>query len=1006
MNDNISNILLIDSASKNMITRISDVSNEDLLSKHTVKIANILASDIFEMKNDNLSRIISVSYFDAISKGYGETRKDVAKKFGACQIEAHAYSSIDDEFNSQLQNSFSELNDPSNRPYILASVGHDFGRQRFPGSCEQAIGVAIQLKDGKVTGRPPIGNGNIEFIVKDFNYATVDEFGNKTTTHGTSAAVVYLAGMAAALRDELIFSNLSSDALAIHAGMICMSTMHLGMYLFDEHSCKNSLPKTSILEIDRSKSATLKISSKNFESFKKLSIVASDGNEISRSTKLVARVANSEVLGERGTLLISNDAIEEVENVEDNSIYLSLNGLIDRITIASYSDINVEIINNTLVKKKGDEVIIGINGSHDASACLMINGKLVNGIQLERLTRVKHDGRNTLDTSLAAEYCLKAAGLKKEDVDCFAFNIQSAVPEYDGLSQPINSQDFKLFDPYSDSTIVVSHHLCHAMASWSGSNFVNGNAVVIDGSGGTVVNGDDFIYSGKEFFSYLSNGIENYRPSLHVFSHYLFSEDGFKLINREYSPSFNIRNGSKSIGETYASVSQFVFNSWQDSGKLMGLAPYGKPIYKSQITEKSNGEITYGYKWKSKFIQKTTNPMDYADLASSVQEVLEDSILSKFNKYGIDNKLPLTLTGGVALNSVANYKIRRNLNLKDFYLFPAQHDAGVSIGAACAASYKRNGKILNNAFSDDFLGRTYPISEVAMAINKFSDRVKVLHSNPIELASRLNNGEILGYFSCKKGSEFGPRALGARSLLASPCSIETWKFINKWVKYREDFRPFAPMVATEYLEEYFQGKGEYKYMLEVLPVKEKYRSELAAITHVDGTARVQTVSQRDDIEIHNLLIEFSKLSGFPVLLNTSFNVRGQPIVEEPFHAIEMLLSTHIDAVVFDNYIVQLRDLEINQEEIFGVLKLSPGCFLSHKIEKNESKHYINHKFQGLTNLISKDLYDAISSLLKASTLKKSEDIFMGLPFKIRNQITRYVKLKCFNLALDFSDGKK
>ncbi|NUA45374.1 Decarbamoylnovobiocin carbamoyltransferase [Dickeya solani] len=635
----------------------------------------------------------------------------------------------------------------------------------------------------------------------------------------------------------------------------------------------------------------------------------------------------------------------------------------------------------------------------------MVNGKIRYGIQLERLTRIKHDGRNILDSTLAVDYCLSAAGLTYHDVNCFAYNIQAATPEYIGLNQPIHAADFTLFDPFSAKAVFASHHLCHAFAAWSGSKFNQGNVLVVDGSGGTVVGREDLLCSGEEFAAYLNAGLNGIKPQLHVVSHYSFDQQGYRLVNREYSPSFNIRNGSVSLGEAYASVSQFVFDSWQASGKLMGLAPYGTPEYADEIAVETPSGISYGYSWKQRFTEKKSNPMDYANLAASVQAVLEKGIFSRLERYQITNNTPLVMTGGVALNSVVNFKVRNHLKLKDFYLFPAQHDAGISIGAASAAYYKRHGKTLNDAFSHDYLGKVYHYRDIAFATNRFADRITITPIDTAALAGRLNAGQVIGYFSCNKGSEFGPRALGARSLLASPCSMDTWKFINKWVKFREDFRPFAPMVAAEHLSHYFDGDGEHKYMLEVLPVKKECRDKLAAITHVDGTARVQTVSAHDNAEIHALLNAFGKLSGFPVLLNTSFNVRGQPIVEEPQQAIEMLLSTHIDAVVFGDYIVELREWALDEKNLPGLLRLSPGCKLHSALEKNEIRYWLTHDYQGTSQLISAQLYHSLTELIRLHCLADAQKTYATLPLTVRKQINKYIQLKCLTLAHDFSAGR-
>lgn len=1002
MKNNGTNILLIDSAVENQIVRLKDVADWTLLHEHTVKISGLLAAEPFTGTDTgfSLSNVISASYKDAFNQGYGALRERILHEFGACPIEAHAYSVAENEHNIGLHTALSKYPDGVPEPYILASAGHDIGRQRFPGSSSETIGVALLQSNGDIPGIPPLGHGNVEFLVEEFDYPTQDVSRQKTITKGTSAAVVYLAGLASSLHQQLHQQQLPNDRLALHSAMLCLARRYQDFYLFDHTPLLASPLQSRIVNIPRAKQAEIQLTAQSSIAGTQIAVVASYQGKIAREAQLSMQLNDQSILGSRGTLLVAREHL--VSGVTNMTLHVD--GRIDRLTLAGQAIFAADITQLEPLVAPGDDIIVGISASHDASACLMINGKISYGIQLERLTRVKRDGRSVLDSTLAVDYCLEAAGLTRDDVNCFAYNIQSATPEYIGLNQPVCSADFRLFAPYSDDIVVASHHLCHAFAAWSGSRFREGNVVVIDGSGGTVVGHDDLLLSGTEFARYLNTGLEGKRPELHVVSHYVFTEDNYTLRHREYSPSFNVRSGSCSLGEAYAAVSQLVFNSWHASGKLMGLAPYGSPKFADEIAIESPQGISFGYNWKQKFTEKKSNPMDYADLAASVQMVLEKGVFSRLEHYGLDNSEPLVMTGGVALNSVVNHKVRQQFKLKDFYLFPAQHDAGISIGAATAAYYKRHGKILSNAFNHDYLGKIYSYHQVGLTLNRFADRIQVSPIDVQSLAARLHAGQIIGYFSCKKGSEFGPRALGARSLLASPCSMDTWKFINKWVKFREDFRPFAPMVAAEHLNRYFEGEGEHKYMLEVLPVREEYRKQLAAITHVDGSARVQTVSASDNAEIHALLNAFAALSDFPILLNTSFNVRGQPIVEQPQQAIEMLLSTHIDAVVFDDYIVELRLSSFRDDHLPGLLRLSPGCKLQSVLEKNEHRYQLIHEYQGHAQCISTPLYQAIAQLVSFHQLVEAQQYYSGLSQGLKQQLVHYVRLKFLNIAHDFSSG--
>lgn len=393
----------------------------------------------------------------------------------------------------------------------------------------------------------------------------------------------------------------------------------------------------------------------------------------------------------------------------------------------------------------------------------------------------------------------------------------------------------------------------------------------------------------------------------------------------------------------------------------MGLAPYGDSKKVKGIELKDhNGLINYDFRWKLKYNKPGGDIMQHANLAAAIQETLENALISRFNKLSSPNE-NIVFTGGIALNSVANNKLRTHFKIKNFYLFPAQHDAGVSIGAAAAAYYHLNGKTSSYHFENDYLGYKYSRQDVLHAINKYADRLKLSKISSPELAYKLANGAIFGFFSLEKGSEFGPRALGARSILADPRSKKTWNFINRWIKFREEFRPFAPMVLREDIHKYFEADHDLPYMLEVVNVRSEFRDTLAAITHIDGTARVQTISNLNFPRMYELLKDFSKLSNFSILLNTSFNVRGQPIVEQPIQAIEMLLCTHLSGIVFDDLLVEILDdnREVTKEDIFT---LSPGTKV---ISEKNNESYIKKMEvcnQGKSIILNEDVYKILVSL--------------------------------------------
>lgn len=553
-------------------------------------------------------------------------------------------------------------------------------------------------------------------------------------------------------------------------------------------------------------------------------------------------------------------------------------------------------------------VILGFSCSHDASACLVRGGEVIVAVQLERLTRIKRDGRPLLNTRAAADYCLDAADLRPDDVDLFAFNTQNLVPSQVGLSIPFADESFDLFDPTGDRSVFVSHHLAHAFAAHFSSPFDESAVWVVDGSGGTVIEADDLLLRGPELQAYASLDLPRPRPPYHVESSYEFGPTGFCLIDRNVATSFHPMCGSSSLGETYAAVSQYVFGDWQEGGKLMGLAPYGDAArFGPTLLERGDdGLLHFSASWKQwlRRANQRAPAMECRDLAARVQSDLEEALLDRVRRLRERTNLAdLAYAGGVALNSVANQRIVEESGMRRFYAMPASHDAGISIGAAAAAHFLATGRTKGKPVGHDFLGRSYAHAEIDDAI---AARRSVVHRQSFDVADgvgRLAAGQVLGWF--EGGAEFGPRSLGHRSIIAAPFERSMWEHLNRSIKYREEFRPYAPIVPVEAADEFFEmgPDPDSPYMLRIVRVRPQWRERLAAVTHVDGTARVQTVDAVRTPRWHALLTAFGARTGVSVLVNTSMNVRGEPIVETPAQAIDVLLATQMDALVLEDEIL-------------------------------------------------------------------------------------------------------
>lgn len=617
--------------------------------------------------------------------------------------------------------------------------------------------------------------------------------------------------------------------------------------------------------------------------------------------------------------------------------------------------------------------ILGISASHDESACVMIDGRVEVAIQLERVTRKKHDGQGFLHTRKAADYCLQALGLCASDIDVYSFNAQPLTPNYVGLNVPSHDLDFDLFDPFSKSSVFVSHHLAHAFAAFYCSPFDDATVFVADGSGGSTIGENDLLMFGPELKDYLS--LSDRTRGVHVTSTYSFNKKGFNLHQRETAATFNTMNGSSSIGETYSAVSQFIFGSWQDTGKLMGLAPYGNSENAglSYLREDEHGRLQFDHAWKNQFRQvlRPKNPLDFCDLAARIQTDAVSAIVQRVRSALECTGIPrLAYSGGLALNINANQRLINEVGLDSLYILPASNDAGNAIGAAAAAHYKITKEIPRSPPLSDYLGRAYSQTEIDAAIALHTTKIYKRAATFDSILDLLHSEKIIGWFD--GGSEFGPRALGHRSILAAPNSKIMWYRINRYVKHREDFRPFAPIIPLDRANEFFEIERPSPYMQFAVKVRETKREKLAAITHVDGTARVQTLARHANPRLYDLLVAYGERTGIPILINTSLNVRGSPIAEAPLEAIELLLSTNLDALVIGDHLLQTHSINSNIENT--CFSLSPNVELRHVRSHEKSRYYVVAAGRGESEFdLPEWAYHLLCRMEGSTTLRKAYD---------------------------------
>lgn len=560
-------------------------------------------------------------------------------------------------------------------------------------------------------------------------------------------------------------------------------------------------------------------------------------------------------------------------------------------------------------------IILGINGwytrSHDPSACLIKDGKILAMAEEERFIRQKY-AVEKLPLN-AVGFCLDKAGLEPDDIDIVAFGWDYK-KKYELRGMDFSYSNDEVLDiifPRSTfgykrkpKLVIVPHHLAHAASTFFTSGFNEATILVVDGQG---EDESTTIAYGK----------------------------GKKI---SILKSYPIKD---SLGYFYESINKYIGFHYLDSGKTMGLAPYGRAsIDFSNIRFNNNGyavnlekELRYDslhldeqealvalwHEELKKYIKlpnkvehifdKTNNkikaqfdiPRPYKNLAASTQDVLERTMIhlvkTAIQMTGVKD---VCLSGGTALNCVANGKLLKNTPIDDLFVFPSANDAGVSAGAALYAAALYDKKAKFSKMSHPYFGPEYANREVEKILK--STKIRYTKSKDIckTVAKLLAENKVIGWFQGRM--EIGPRALGNRSILANPLIKSNWKRVNL-IKGRELWRPLAPVILDEYKEEYFENAVYSPLMLIALQVKKDKRAIVPAIVHVDGSSRPQTVSQNVNKKFWKLISHFHKLTGVPVILNTSFNGHGEPIVCSPQDALKTFNNSGLDCLVMNNYLV-------------------------------------------------------------------------------------------------------
>lgn len=575
--------------------------------------------------------------------------------------------------------------------------------------------------------------------------------------------------------------------------------------------------------------------------------------------------------------------------------------------------------------------ILGLNAFHgDSAACLLRDGKIVSAAEEERFRRIKHWAGFP---SESIRFCLESNGLSLQDIDVIAINSDSSFAKSEKIKFVLSGKSSlalireKLFVRKKRASIVdylqesfagqsfngvvenIEHHSAHLASAYNVSGFKDAVAVSIDGFG-------DF-----------SSGAWG-----------VGSGSQIEVKHRIYFPH--------SMGVFYQALTQYLgFHHYGDEYKVMGLAPYGELKYLDKLAQivkptKQGGyqlDLGYfthhkkpiGYTWddgipKSGILfsskleallgtaRQPDQPLEqkHKDIARSVQRTYENIFFNMLNTaYQSSPSKNLALAGGCGMNSVANGKIHLNTPFENIYVQSAAGDAGGAIGAAVEAA-KRHGQTQFATMPHAYLGSQYSDQELEQVIQSYaeqwqSQQCKVETNIQLDtLVDRVSDsiidGKVIGWF--QGAMEWGPRALGNRSILGDPRREDMKDILNLKIKRRESFRPFAPSVLREAVSEWFESDGEVPFMMKVFQIKQDKRAMIPAVTHADGSGRLQTVKADTNLRYYSLIKAFSEKTGVPMLLNTSFN-ENEPVVCRPQEAIDCFLRTKMDVLVLGSHLI-------------------------------------------------------------------------------------------------------
>lgn len=558
--------------------------------------------------------------------------------------------------------------------------------------------------------------------------------------------------------------------------------------------------------------------------------------------------------------------------------------------------------------------VLGLSFSdHEASAALVVNGKLTSAIARERVTRIKRDGIRwggcRLDLTPAIQYCLETNGLTLDDVDLIVWShTDHAAP--DEVQQALLAEGG--LELTKRPSIAIPHHFAHACGAYYSSPFRGEVAVmIVDGAGGPFgammknCTGPE-----PEKIAQGSVAIQNLSPfegdgSRELESFYRFNDQGGEILRK-------VIGHWCGIGAVYGHASKLIFGDYLDAGKTMGLAPYGRPhptkiffdefgpadlrAFTRSVSQERAALESRIEKWRKHTTSSNYKSVLLTDYTASLQWETEEALLEHARWIQKQTGLKrLCFSGGVALNCVANTRLAEETDFEEIFVPPCPGDDGISVGCALYGASLNGG--VEPVANPAYLGRDYahdaPAIE-ALGLERCFNGDDIYET----VAQVLAEGAVVAWY--EGGAELGPRALGHRSFLADPRRVELRERLNAEIKRRESFRPFAPVVLREAVSDYFVESNPSYFMSFVAEVRAEKRAIIPAVTHVDGSARYQVLREQDNPSLFKLIQAFARLTGIPMLLNTSFNRAGEPLVETPLDAARCVVNSTADYLVVNH----------------------------------------------------------------------------------------------------------